>query len=86
MIPGALTCAETIILSAYMEKTQIYLRKEELNALRAAAARSGCSMAKLVRDAISKALLKPPAAGPVAIWNGKPKRRSIKHDSVHEEP
>ncbi|TMJ33101.1 MAG: ribbon-helix-helix protein, CopG family [Alphaproteobacteria bacterium] len=70
----------------HMEKTQIYFRKEELNALREAAARSGRSIAELVRDAVRKVVLKPPAAGPVAIWNGKPKRASVEHDSVHDKP
>jgi len=70
----------------YMEKTQIYLRKEELEALRKAAARSGRSVADLVREAIRKFVLKPQAAGPVAIWDGTPKRTSIEHDSVHDDP
>jgi hypothetical protein len=69
-----------------MEKTQIYFRKEELQALRAAAARSGQSVAALVRDAVRKLVLKPTAAGPVAIWDGKPKRSSLEHDTVHDEP
>ena len=68
-----------------MEKTQIDFGKEELNALREAAARSGRSIAELVRDAVRKVVLKPPAAGPVAIWNGKPKRASVEHDSVHDK-
>ena len=70
----------------YMEKTQVYLRKEELDALRKAAARSGRSVAELVRDAIRKVVLTPQAAGPVAIWDGEPKRVSVEHDSVHDEP
>jgi hypothetical protein len=70
----------------YVEKTQVYLPKEELDALRRAAARSGRSVAELVRDAIRKFVLKPPAAGPVGIWDGEPKRNSIDHDSVHDEP
>jgi plasmid stability protein len=69
-----------------MEKTQVYLRKEELDALRKAAARSGRSVAALVRDAIRKVILKPQATGPVAIWDGRPKRTSIEHDSVHDDP
>ena len=69
-----------------MEKTQVYLRKEELAALRKAAARSGRSVADLVRDAIRKVVLKPHATGPVAIWDGEPKRLSVEHDSVHDEP
>lgn len=51
-----------------------------------AAARSGCTVAQLVRDAIRKVVLKPQAAGPVAIWNGEPGRTSIEHDSVHDKP
>jgi hypothetical protein len=69
-----------------MIKTQVYLRKEELDALRMAAARSGRSVAALVREAIRKIVLKPQPAGPVAIWDGEPKRVSIEHDSVHDEP
>ena len=70
----------------YMEKTQVYLRKEELEALRKAAARSGRSVAELVREAIRKVVLKPETAGPVAIWDGEPRRTSTEHDSVHDEP
>jgi len=69
-----------------MEKTQVYLPREELDALRKAAARSGRSVAELVRDAIRKVVLKPQAEGPVAIWDGEPKRTSIDHDSVYDEP
>jgi len=68
-----------------MEKTQVYLPKEELDALRKAAARSGRSVAALVRDAIRKVVLKPQSAGPVALWDGEPRRRSVEHDSVHDE-
>jgi plasmid stability protein len=68
-----------------MEKTQVYLPREELDALRKAAARSGRSVAALVRDAIRKVVLKPRAEGPVAIWDGEPKRTSIDHDSVYDE-
>lgn len=70
----------------HMEKTQVYLRKEELEALRKAAARSGRSVAELVREAIRKVVLKPQASGPVAIWDGEPRRTSIEHDTVHDEP
>ncbi len=69
-----------------MEKTQVYLRKEELEALRKAAARSGRSVAALVREAVRKAVLMPGAEGPVGLWDGEPKRTSIEHDSVHDEP
>jgi hypothetical protein len=70
----------------YMEKIQVYLRKEELDTLRKAAARSGRSVAELVREAIRKVVLKPQPAGPVAIWDGEPKRTSIDHDSVYDQP
>lgn len=68
-----------------MEKTQVYLPKEELAALRKAAARSGRSVAALVRDAVRKVVLKPQAPGPVAIWDGQPKRPSAEHDSLYDE-
>ncbi|HEY5569624.1 MAG TPA: ribbon-helix-helix protein, CopG family [Gammaproteobacteria bacterium] len=68
-----------------MEKTQVYLRKEELEALRAAAARSGRSVADLIRDAIRKVVLRPPTEGPVAIWDGEPRRTSIEHDTVYDD-
>jgi Ribbon-helix-helix protein, copG family len=70
----------------HMEKTQVYLRKEELAALREAAARSGRSVAELVREAIRKVVLKPQTTGPVGIWDGEPRRTSMEHDSVHDEP
>jgi hypothetical protein len=70
----------------YMRKMQVYLRQEELDALRKAAVRSGCSVAALVRDAIRKTVLAPQAAGPVAIWDGEPKRTSCDHGSVYDKP
>jgi hypothetical protein len=69
-----------------MEKTQVYLPKEELDALREAAARSGRSIADIIRDAIRQVVLKPKASGPVAIWDGQPKRTSLDHDSIYDEP
>jgi Ribbon-helix-helix protein, copG family len=70
----------------YMQKIQVYLGKEELEALRKAAARSGRSVAALVRDSIREVVLAPKREGPVAIWDGRPKRTSVEHDSVHDEP
>ena len=69
-----------------MQKTQVYLREEELEALRAASRRSGRSVADLIREAIRKVVLKPGAEGPVAIWDGEPKRTSLEHDSIYDEP
>jgi len=40
-----------------MAKMQVYLSKDELEALRKAAVRSGCSVADLIRDAIRKAVI-----------------------------
>jgi hypothetical protein len=68
-----------------MRKTQVYLRDEELEALRQAASRSGRSVAELVRDAIRKVVLQPGAGGPVAIWDGQPARTSVEHDSAFDE-
>ena len=81
-----LSCVSRTDRLKYMEKMQVYLPREELDALRKTAARSGRSVAELVRDAIRKMVLKPQTAGPVAIWDGEPKRTSIDHDSVHDEP
>lgn len=68
-----------------MQKTQVYLREEELKALRAAAARSGRSVAEVVREAIRTTVLKPDVKGPVAIWDGEPKRPSTDHDSIYDQ-
>jgi hypothetical protein len=69
-----------------MEKTQVYLSKEELDALRKAAARSGRSMADLIRETVRRVVARPSAAGPVAIWDGEPRRPSVEHDTIHDEP
>jgi hypothetical protein len=51
----------------HMKKTQVYLRQEELEALRQTSARSRCGVAELIRDAIRATVLKPQKTGPVAI-------------------
>jgi hypothetical protein len=53
-----------------MEKTQVKRR----------------SIGELVGDAIRKIVWKSQTAGPAAIWDGEPKRASVEHDSVHDEP
>ena len=68
-----------------MKKTQVYLREEELDALREAASRSGRSVAEVVREAIRLVVLKPGAQGPVAIWDGEPRRAAIDHDTIYDE-
>jgi hypothetical protein len=69
-----------------MVKTQIYLREEELAALHEAAERSGRSVADLVREAIREVWLRPESDGPVGLWDGKPRRTSMEHDSIYDDP
>ena len=69
----------------YMKKTQVYLRDEELDALRQAATRSGRSVADLIRDAIRKTVLAPGDDPLVAIWNGPTRGDSTDHDSAFDE-
>ena len=38
-----------------------------------------------IREAIRKQVLKPRAQGPIALWDGEPKRTSGDHDSIHDE-
>ena len=81
-----LTYVNVDLIVTHMEKTQVYLPKEELEALREVAARSGRSVAELVREAIRKVVLRPQTTGPVAIWDGEPRRTSLDHDTVYDEP
>jgi len=83
---GPLTYVSLASKLTYMEKTQVYLRKEELDALRKAAARSKRSVADLIRDAIRKVVLKPHGKGPVAIWDGEPRASSVEHDTIYDKP
>ena len=69
----------------HMKKTRGYPRREELEALRQASARSGRSVAELTRDAIRTTVLKPQKTGQLAIWDAEPKRVSVEHDCVHDE-
>jgi Ribbon-helix-helix protein, copG family len=69
-----------------MTKTQVYLREEELEALHTVARRSGKSVAELVREAIRQVWLRPKRQGPVALWDGKPRRASTEHDTLYDEP
>lgn len=72
----------------HMVKTQVYLREEELEALRVAADRSGRSVADLVREAIRRVWLRPSIQpeGPVALWDGEPRRTSSEHDTIYDDP
>ena len=69
-----------------MVKTQVYLREEELQALHRIAARSGRSIADLVREAVRRTWFRPGADGPVALWDGTPARTSVEHDAIYDEP
>jgi hypothetical protein len=69
-----------------MVKTQVYLGEEELDALHQAAERSNRSVADLIRDAIRRVWLRPRGQGPVALWDGKPRRTSVDHDSIYDTP
>jgi len=42
-------------------------------------------MAELVRDAVRKVVLPADVTGPVAIWDGEPKRPSFDHDSIYDD-
>ena len=69
-----------------MIKTQVYLREEELDALRRAAKRSGRSVAEMIRRAIREVWLRPASEGPVALWSGVAGRTSMEHDSIYDQP
>ncbi|MES1256488.1 MAG: CopG family transcriptional regulator [Acidobacteriota bacterium] len=81
-----LTGVSTTGILTYMVKTQVYLRAEELEALHQTARRSGRPVADLVREAIRRVWLRPPARGPVALWDGTPTRTSVEHDTIYDEP
>lgn len=69
-----------------MTKTQVYLQEDELARLHDAARRHGRSVADLVREAIRRTWLPPAQSGPVALWDGEPRRTSVEHDSIYDEP
>lgn len=70
-----------------MVKTQVYLRKTELQALHELSDRTGRSVADLVREAVRRTWLREePADGPVGIWSGEPRATSVDHDSIYDEP
>ncbi len=79
-------CVGCYGILTHMTKTQVYLREEELKALHKVAKRSGRSLADLIREAIRSVWLRPDDDGPVRLWDGTPRRTSVEHDSVHDEP
>jgi hypothetical protein len=68
----------------FMEKIQIHLEKEDLDALRKAAAQSGRGVSDFVRRAIRCFVTNPAASEPVALWDGEPRRTSTEHDCLDE--
>ena len=66
-------------------KTQVYLTKEDLEALHRAARRSRRPVAELVREAVRRVWIRPAAQGPVALWDGTPARTSVDHDAIYDE-
>ena len=81
-----MTCVAHSSILTHMVKTQVYLREEELAALRTTATRSGRSVADLVCEAIRRVWLRPQNRGPVALWDGEPKRASVEHDTIYDDP
>jgi hypothetical protein len=69
-----------------MTKTQVYLGRQELDALHRVAARSNRKVADLIREAIRRVWLAPAAGGPVGLWDGEPTRTSVDHDSLYDNP
>jgi hypothetical protein len=66
-----------------MKKTRVYSRKKALDVRRKATARSSRAVSAVAQDS-SRPELKPRVSGPVAIWDGTPKRSSIEHDVCDE--
>ena len=69
-----------------MPKTQLYFPDSELEQLHKIARSRRKSVAALVREAVRTVLLAPEPRGPVALWDGKPRRPSTDHDSIYDEP
>ena len=69
-----------------MTKTQVYLREEDLEALHGIAERTGKSVAELMREAIRQVWLRPKPQGPIALWDGEPRRTAVEHDTIYDEP
>jgi hypothetical protein len=68
-----------------MVKTQVYLPKAELLALRRLARNRKRRIADLVRDAIRTTWLQSSPQGPVALSNGELRGTSVEHDAAFDE-
>jgi len=65
-----------------MVKIQVSMPAQELDALREIARRSGTSLSALVRQAVRRVWLRPGSSGPVALWDGEPRRAATDHDTL----
>jgi hypothetical protein len=82
---------QTVYHNDTVTKTQVHLTEEQLALLRRLSERDGKSVAAIIREAIgvalsARALQADANQGPVALWTGKIKRRSMDHDSIYDEP
>ena len=68
-----------------MIKTQLYFPDNEIKELHRLARRKKKSVAALVREAVRTVWLQAPPEGPVALWDGEPRRHSTDHDSIYDE-
>lgn len=69
-----------------VKKTQVYLPEGDLEQLHRVARRTGRSVASLIRQAVRERWLRGEQPGPVALWDGMPRRTSVDHDSIYDEP
>jgi hypothetical protein len=68
-----------------MRKTRVYLSEEDLRALHRSAAAQHRTVASLVRDAVRRTYAIQASGGPVAVWDGEPRRVSVDHDRIYDE-
>ena len=69
-----------------MVKTQVYLPDRDLRRMRELSKERGTPIAHMVREAVAEAYLRPPAVGPIALWDGEIGGGSAAHDSAFDEP
>ena len=75
----------TIVTPMAMMKTQVYLPKEDLEALHRVARKKGRPVAELIREAVRERWLKKTPEGPVAIWDGPFEGSSVDHDAAFDD-
>jgi hypothetical protein len=69
-----------------MKKTQVYFRREELDALQRIARARKRPVAELIREAVRTVWLRRQAKWPVPLWTGplRPGTRSADHESAFD--